>query len=292
MNHFEYLIANDNDYRWGLVTTTVGQQEVKPGAPYPVSRHPDSYRFSSNKDRILEEFVFLYISNGSGWFESAHCKKTKVQSGDVCLIFPNERHRYAPDNETGWTEMWIGCKGTIPQLWIDNNFFERQSPILHIGINNPLMDYFERAYEVAHQQLPAYQQMLAGYVNMICSTVYSAYKGNSFRCSSIISMVNKAKNFMQDNICNDISMEDVSCFVGMGYSKFRKVFKQITGLSPNQYYIEIKMEKSKHMLLGEDLSCKEVAFQLGFDSPSYFTKMFRNRTGLTPQEYRQQYFLP
>ena len=49
------------------------------------------------------------------------------------------------------------------------------------------------------------------------------------------------------------------------------VFKQITGLSPNQYFIEMKMEKSKLMLLGEDMSCKEIAFQLGFDSPPYDT---------------------
>ncbi len=290
MTHFEYLIANDNDYRWGLVTTTVGRQDVKPGASYPVNKHPDSYRFSSNKDRILQEFVFLYISKGSGWFASSHCRKTRIKAGDVCLIFPNERHSYAPDTETGWTEYWIGCKGTIPQLWIDNRFFDIQSPILNIGISNRLMDFYEKAYEVAQQQPPAYQQMLSGYVNMICSTVYSACKGNPFRCSSIISTINKAKNFMHDNICNDIAMEDVAMHVGMGYSKFRKVFKQITGLSPNQYFIEIKLEKSKIMLLNGDISCKEMAFQLGFDSPSYFTKVFKNRIGVTPQEFRQQYF--
>lgn len=290
MTHFEYLIANDNDYRWGLVTTTVGMQEIKPGAIYPIKKHPDTYMFSTNKDRILQDFVFLYIREGCGWFASAHCKKTKVKAGNLCLIFPNEWHSYAPDKETGWAEAWIGCKGTIPQQWIDNNFFAIQNPILNIGINYQLLDYFNKAYEVARQQPPAYQQILSGYVNMICSTVYSSCKGMPYKCSSIIKTINNAKNYMHDNLCKDISMEDVAMHVGMGYSKFRKIFKQITGLSPNQYFIEMKLERSKVMLLNEDISCKEIAFHLGFDSPPYFTKVFRNRIGVTPQKFRQQHF--
>lgn len=289
MIYFEYLIANDRDYRWGLVTTAVGVQEIGPGAVYPVREHPDAYMFSTKKDRILQEFVFLYIYEGSGWFASAHCKKTRVKAGDMCLIFPNEWHSYAPDKETGWAEAWIGCKGTIPQQWIDNGFFTPDNAVLNIGMNNQLLDYFNRAYEVARQQSPAYQQMLAGYVGMISSTVYSACRGLPYKCSPVIKNINRAKRFMHDNICENISMEEVARYVGIGYSKFRKDFKQITGLSPNQYFIEMKLERSKTMLLNEEISCKEVAFSLGFDSPPYFTKVFRSHTGLTPQEFRNRH---
>lgn len=290
MIHFEYLIANDRDYQWGLVTTTVGVQEIEPGATYPVNEHPDAYMFSTKKDRILQEFVFLYIYEGSGWFTSSHCDKTKVVAGDVCLIFPNERHSYAPDKDTGWAEAWIGCKGVIPQQWIDKDFFTAQKPILNIGINDRLLDYFNKAYEVAKQQPPAYQQVLAGYVSLISSTVYSARMELPYKCSPVIKKINRAKNYMHDNICENITMEAVARHVGIGYSKFRKDFKQITGLSPNQYFIEMKLEKSKAMLLNEEMSCKEIAFHLGFDSPPYFTKVFRNHTGVTPQEFRQKHF--
>ena len=85
-------------------------------------------------------------------------------------------------------------------------------------------------------------------------------------------------------------MEDVARHVGVGYSKFRKDFKQITGLSPNQYFIEMKLERSKNLLLNEEMSCKEVAYSLGFDSQTYFTRVFRSHTGLTPQEFRDRHF--
>ena len=83
---------------------------------------------------------------------------------------------------------------------------------------------------------------------MISSMVCSASMGMMSKCSHVLKNVNIAKRFLYDNISENISMEDVARHVGVGYSKFRKAFKQITGLSPNQYFIEMKLERSKTML--------------------------------------------
>lgn len=290
MTHFEYLIANERDYQWGMVTTTVGVQSICAGATYPRNEHPDAYMFSPKKGRVLQEFIILYIHEGSGWFTSAHCKLTRVKAGDVCLIFPNEWHDYVPDKETGWTEAWIGFKGFIPQLWIDAKYFVVDNPILYVGTNNQLLDYYNTAYEVAKLQPPAYQQLLAGYVNLIGSKIYSASREETYKGSCIIENMNRAKNYMQDNICENLSMENVAKYIGLGYSKFRKDFKHITGFSPNQYFLELKLEKSKVLLLNEEMSCKEIAFHLGFDSPSYFNKVFLSHIGITPLDFRRQHF--
>ena len=81
-------------------------------------------------------------------------------------------------------------------------------------------------------------------------------------------------------------MEDVAAQIGMGYSKFRKVFKEYTGFAPAQYFMRLKMERAKDYLLNTDLSCKEITFRLGFDSASYFNKMFRLYEGITPIQFR------
>ena len=81
-------------------------------------------------------------------------------------------------------------------------------------------------------------------------------------------------------------MEDIAAQAGMGYSKFRKQFKEYTGFSPAQYFLRLKMERAKDYLLNTTLSCKEISFRLGFDSASYFNKMFRLYQKQTPTEYR------
>lgn len=91
---------------------------------------------------------------------------------------------------------------------------------------------------------------------------------------------------MRLHLNENIRMEDVSREAQMGYSKFRKLFREYTGFAPAQYFLQLKMERAKGYLLNTTLSCKEIAYRLGFDSSSYFNKMFRIHQGMTPLEFR------
>ena len=63
-------------------------------------------------------------------------------------------------------------------------------------------------------------------------------------------------------------------------------FKKQTGLSPLQYYLLLKIEKSKELLLSSQKNQKEIAFELGFESDYYFNRLFKQKTGLSPGKFR------
>ena len=98
--------------------------------------------------------------------------------------------------------------------------------------------------------------------------------------------VSHAIRYMRQHISSNIRMEEVAEQAGMGYSKFRKVFKDCTGFAPAQYFLRLKMERAKDYLQGTDFSCKEITYRLGFDSASHFNKMFRLYEGVTPTQFR------
>ena len=81
-------------------------------------------------------------------------------------------------------------------------------------------------------------------------------------------------------------MEEVAKHAGMGYSKFRKLFRNYTGFSPQQYFLNLKLEESKDLLLNTSLSSKEIAYRLGFDTATYFNRIFRQHYKQTPIEFR------
>ena len=62
--------------------------------------------------------------------------------------------------------------------------------------------------------------------------------------------------------------------------------QQYTDTMTGQYFMRLKMERAKDYLLNTDLSCKEITYRLGFDSASYFNKMFRLYEGITPIQFR------
>lgn len=285
----KYLLANEQDLEWGLYVKTVGMQEVPAGSAYPPAGHPEDHLFQPDGGRILQDTHILYIINGSGWFASAHQPRTCLQAGDAVLLFPGEWHSYAPNPRTGWSEAWIGFSGNRAKALVELYGFSPADPIRKVGVSNKLIMAFEQAYDVAEKQLPAYQQQLAGYVGLIISTVYAKSLQQPYLDNPDTDLINLSMKIMRQNLNRIMLMEEVAAEIGMGYSKFRKVFKDYTGFSPAQYFLRLKMEQAKDYLLNTSLSSKEIAYRLGFDSVSYFIKLFRQYHGQTPSEVRWQF---
>jgi AraC family transcriptional activator of pobA len=65
------------------------------------------------------------------------------------------------------------------------------------------------------------------------------------------------------------------------------VLRLHTGQNAQQYLHYALLEKAKGLLLSTSLSIREAAFSLGFENPSYFSRLFKQKTGLTPAEFRQ-----
>ena len=285
--HIKYLITNEQDVSWGIVTTTVGYQDIPPQSVYPPQKHPVRYLFSSEKGRILNEYQLVYITRGRGSFTSSHQKNSPINSGDIFLLFPGEWHTYRPDLSTGWYEYWIGFTGKDIDAKIQAGFFKRESPIIRTGFDSEIVRLFQLAVETAKQQSPGFQQMLAGIVNLLLGYSYAKFKNCTLEGSKFLAQINKAKVIMREHIFEELSGTEIAKEIGMSYSSFRRFFKQCTGFSPAQYFLELKINKSKELLTNSELNCQEIAFEMGFNTPSYFNLIFQKKTGMTPYQFRR-----
>lgn len=285
--HIKYLFTNERDVQWGLTINTVGYQQIEPGSSYPPQNHPTRYLFSTQKGRILDEYQLLYITHGQGKFISSNCKEIEISEGRMFILFPGEWHNYYPDTSTGWSEYWIGFKGVNIDNRIENDFFSRQKPVFKVGIQEEIVQLYKNAIVIAKEQKYGYQQMLAGIVNHLLGYAYSYDMQSSFDDVKIINQINKAKIIILENLNTTITPENIANELNMSYSWFRRVFKKYTGFSPAIYINELKIQKSKELLTNTDQTSREIAFEMGFDSPDYFCTIFKKKTGMTPIQYRE-----
>ena len=91
---------------------------------------------------------------------------------------------------------------------------------------------------------------------------------------------------MNEKIDQEIDFKIIARNLGISYSKFRSDFKRQTGLPPMQYFLLLKIEKAKNLLLNTDIYSKQIAYDLGFESEHYFYRLFKQKTGMTPAQFR------
>ncbi len=124
---------------------------------------------------------------------------------------------------------------------------------------------------------------------ILLSGLMNQYIDNLFAFQDIknADVINKAVHFMRQNCTRKIALEDVARTVYLSPTYFSKVFKEEMGQSFNGYLNKLRIEKSKRMLLQTDLQLVNIAGLSGFEDQSYFTKVFKRVTGVSPNRYRK-----
>lgn len=283
-----YLTISNADEEWGIVVTTVGYQFIPPQGNYPLSQHPDDYDFQPQTGRILNEYQLVYITKGSGYFSSQSCKLQKIQAGTMILLFPGEWHSYYPDPETGWDEFWVGFRGMHIDRRVEKRFFSIDEPLHSIGLSATIVGLYEDIMEFASQEKSGYQQMISSIVLHILGSVYYKKRNKSFTNNYVVDKINEARILMKENIEEPQSPEEIASYLGLGYSWFRRMFKEYTGASPAQYQLQLKLMRAKELLTGTSLNISEIAYRLKFENSGQFSTFFKKKEGVTPSQFRER----
>lgn len=286
-NYFKYLNITSLEERWGLYITTVGYSKVSPNENYPNNQeHPQSHTLTWNKGRILNDFYMIFISKGEGIFESALTAPTTITAGTCFFLFPGIWHRYKPNLKSGWEEYWVGFNGAYAQQLMSADFFKKEDPFINVGLNKDLLVYFRKLIETADTISTGYLQSLAGITLQILGLVNAISMHQEYDNDPIGKLISKAIFLLQESLDQQMDMEKLARQLPMGYSSFRKAFKKNTGESPNQYHLNLRLNRAKDLLTSTALNINEVADQSGFDSVFYFSKLFKKKNGMSPKFYR------
>ena len=289
MQTSKYLIATERDAQWGLTISTVGYEEISPGDDYPTKGHADGYYFDLQKGRTLNEYQLLYLTEGEGIFRSTNQKPTRIKEGDLFLLFPGEWHTYHPNPRTGWKSHWIGFKGKNMDDRVTAGFLKPEKPIYHVGYSFVLESLYQRALDEATKENAYSQQLMAGIVNHLIGMMYSLERNIELNKNHLhVDMINRARLRIRESLESDLTIQKIAEDLGVSYSNFRKLFKEYTGLSPATYQQDLRLLRAKELLSTTDLTIKEIAYRLNFESPDYFSAKFKAKMGCKPSEARNQ----
>ncbi|PJK28057.1 GlxA family transcriptional regulator [Minwuia thermotolerans] len=93
---------------------------------------------------------------------------------------------------------------------------------------------------------------------------------------------------MEANVSEPLSLAEISEYVGLSRRQVERLFRRHLGRSPARYYLEIRIDRARHLLLQSNMPIVDVAIACGFVSASHFSKCYREMYGRSPQMERAQ----
>jgi AraC-like DNA-binding protein/ligand-binding sensor protein len=110
----------------------------------------------------------------------------------------------------------------------------------------------------------------------------------SFQGVRHASALRKAERFIWENYTRKISLREIADASGLSAPYFSSVFKEEMGENLSNYLNRLRVEKAATMLIESDLSLTEIAGACGFEDQSWFSKIFKSYTGVSPGKFRDQ----
>lgn len=151
---------------------------------------------------------------------------------------------------------------------------------------------FENIEREANNNLDDHSQdIIVSQIDLLLNYAERFYK-RQFRTrfsveSDIVTRFQLALQKHFDNEKNKlITAGDIAAELSMSTHYLSELLRNITGMSTQQHIHAYVIDKAKSLLLTTSLSISEIAYQLGFEYPGYFNRLFKNKTGHTPLEFR------
>lgn len=230
---------------------------------------------------VRDHFVLHYVIQGKGVYHVEH-QKFSIEAGTGFLIVPGQTTTYYADHTHPWRYYWVGFHGTEAVRLLNLCHLDQQHLLFSYTKDNQLKNLFSDLY-YASKAYPYRELAMIGYLYLCFSCLSSQTK---HLCEPLVqTYLNRAVQYIEEHANHSISVQDVADYVGLERSYLFRIFKQYFQCSVHTYIQKYKVEQAQ-LLLKQGHSVTEVSNSLGFDSVSYFSKVFKKISGCPPSHYR------
>jgi len=217
-----------------------------------------------------------------------------VRSGEVFITFPNEPHSTAgyPEDKSllyyliinleKLKDDFIGYDGKEGRLIVQSLNRMKRRVFKGFECLKPMLDKAITAY---YSDYPYKSTIIR---NLISDFVINVIESERVNETLDNSGMQKVLDYIEQNICEDISVSMLAEIAGLSEARFKINFRRQVGIPPREYVLRRKIDAAKDMLKNSDITITELAHEMSFSSSQYFSTVFKRFTLMSPKEYRDK----
>jgi AraC-like DNA-binding protein len=228
-------------------------------------------------------YVFEYVISGKGYLEHQG-KLYPVEAGDFYMFKKGAKVTYYADRSDPYEKIWMNMDGALLgnmiNLFVPGEVYTARANVLDL-----FLAAHDKLAQINSSNIIA---LNADIFSILFEILMTATKEVYFPSTpQKFSLDERIKNYIDANLYNDISLDDVSEKFDITKMHIIRVFKKKYNTTPIQYLIDRKIGIAKSLLTGTVMPIKEISALLHYSNTQHFSSTFKNTVGTTPNKFRQ-----
>ena len=242
--------------------------------------------YTRNREKGRLDYQIIYVIKGKGYFKIGQ-SLTEVLEGSIVIYRPHEEQNYQYYFQDNPEVYWVHFTGIGVDECLENAGLSGEK-IINVGLTNNCIELFKRIMNELQVKRPLHEQfsnvlllellLQLGRRNLNISSGINKHQDKKFQ--KIIELMHSSYNLQW-------SVKDFAKECNLSIYRFIHNFKNHTGMSPMEYLTNVRIDKAKELLLDSSLNISEISNVLGYENPLYFSRVFKNKTGMPPSNFRR-----
>lgn len=218
----------------------------------------------------------------------------EIQCGDTFLhLSPGDAVIYPPEHAYGYQLMqpermvylWVHFTGNaVPELLQSRRL--ETSRVFHLNDSEDMQQDFEAIQRLLLTKPPFFLEESAIRLELLLT--HAARAANTTQQPSPADRLQTSLRHLNLHYAEPLHLEALASMEYLSPSRYSALFRRATGLSPQQYLINLRLKNAQDLLTTTDISIAEVARSVGYDDALYFSRLFHRHTGQTPSTVRKK----
>lgn len=245
-----------------------------------LASYPNGYRihYHSFFELVLvTDGVCTHVLNGEAY---------DFTKGDICLLNPASIHQFLPKGDTPATMYTLSFSAELlpGEFWgaLPPHALPVKAHLSDDAMRGALHSFEKLLSRSSKEKLP-FDYYVSTVVQWIIFTLFDNISGE---ISPEVARLQPAVAYIQAHFSEEITLADVASSVYMAPEYFSREFHRVIGTPFREYLLTLRLSFAQHLFVLMDMPVSEVLTLSGFRTPSYFSRIFKKRLGLSPEAYR------
>lgn len=228
--------------------------------------------------------LLLYCTEGRGHLE-IDGQQRPVQAGDIVMLPAGIAHAYAADADKPWSIYWVHYGGEQSAAYAEQLQAHRR--IATTGLSPRIVAEFQSLINRRRAAFTVEAHVhSANRLKMLLSEMAEAISSET-QGGKLLDL-DHLLDVMRRNMDRPLDLDTLAAESNLSKYHFVRRFKMLTGHTPIQHFIHLKMQYACYLLDTLDAPLKTIASSVGYDDPYYFSRLFKQCIGMSPQYYRNE----